>query len=55
MDEESAGGMVIPPGGELRAHGQEIHRRNGISPGITSSLTLIQNGQIKMRGKSFEQ
>jgi hypothetical protein len=41
---------------ELLAQGQEIHPRNMIPPGITSSWKLIQTGKIKMckkRGNNF--
>jgi hypothetical protein len=38
--------------GESQVHGRGIHWRDGISPGITSSWTLIQVGSIKMREKS---
>jgi hypothetical protein len=39
---------------ELPAHERGIHRRNVIPPGITSSFTLIQAGEIKLRAKSSE-
>jgi hypothetical protein len=64
-DEEFTGRMVIPPGinspgtiegmgfcQKLPAHRREIHLRNGILPGITSSRKLIQTGKIKIGEKS---
>jgi hypothetical protein len=38
---------------ELPPHGQGIHPRKGIPPGITT-FTHIQAGKIKMHRKSFE-
>jgi hypothetical protein len=54
-DEESTGRMVFPLG---RVQRREIHPRNRIPPGITSSWKLIKAGKIKMRenpqnGNSF--
>jgi hypothetical protein len=37
MDEDSTGGMVIPPG--ISAHGRGMYQKNGYPPGIISSVT----------------
>jgi hypothetical protein len=51
-EKEATRGMVFHR--ESQVHGWEIHRRNGILPGITSSWMLIWCGKIKIWEKSSD-
>jgi hypothetical protein len=53
IDEESTGRMGFRR--ESPDYRRGIHPRKGIPPGIASLFTRIQDGKIKIRGKSFEQ
>jgi hypothetical protein len=52
IDEESIGGRGFRR--ELPAHRRGIYPKKGIPSGITSLLTQIQAGKIKIRRKAFE-